>query len=171
MSFIVAGTFDSMTPLHDASETLYDHVHAQWLQSTPIPFDLDMSHTTDTYTIMMPYYSPVPIPDAAPLISMSEFEDHVLNAVMDISMEEAQASPPAGVTSEQWKHLCATSSQCCKRTKKTPSSCCVCMEDIKRRFILPCGHSFHRKCIRQWLNDNHTCPVCRHDVSEQVVIV
>ena len=29
---------------------------------------------------------------------------------------------------------------------------------------LPCGHCFHGGCIRPWLLENNTCPVCRHEL-------
>ena len=27
---------------------------------------------------------------------------------------------------------------------------------------LPCGHVFHAKCIRPWMDEERTCPTCRH---------
>jgi len=29
---------------------------------------------------------------------------------------------------------------------------------------LPCGHSFHWKCIREWLHNHSQCPICRVDL-------
>ena len=29
---------------------------------------------------------------------------------------------------------------------------------------LPCGHCFHGGCIRPWLLEHNTCPVCRHEL-------
>jgi len=31
---------------------------------------------------------------------------------------------------------------------------------------LPCSHSFHWNCIREWLHDHSKCPICRVDLSE-----
>ena len=27
--------------------------------------------------------------------------------------------------------------------------------------VLPCGHIFHYTCLRSWLEQSHSCPVCR----------
>jgi len=31
---------------------------------------------------------------------------------------------------------------------------------------LPCSHSFHWECIREWLHDHSQCPICRVDLHE-----
>ena len=49
-------------------------------------------------------------------------------------------------------------------------SCSVCLEGMRpgdRVMELPCNtkahHFFHFKCGKQWLENNHTCPMCRKD--------
>ena len=40
--------------------------------------------------------------------------------------------------------------------------CSICQEEIlKNEKELSCGHSFHKKCINTWLDENNTCPNCR----------
>lgn len=45
--------------------------------------------------------------------------------------------------------------------------CPICLEifgelDNTRLFCtLKCGHSYHRKCINDWLSKDKTCPNCR----------
>ncbi|XP_058220070.1 NEP1-interacting protein 2-like [Rhododendron vialii] len=48
------------------------------------------------------------------------------------------------------------------------TSCIVCLEDFKKgdfiRALPSCGHSFHLRCIDDWLTIHGSCPVCRGDV-------
>jgi hypothetical protein len=47
-------------------------------------------------------------------------------------------------------------------------SCSICLCDDENELeSLPCGHSFHSKCIISWLLKNNTCPICRFTESEQ----
>ena len=47
------------------------------------------------------------------------------------------------------------------------TKCPVCLNMIgtkqnKFALRLPCGHIFHAKCIRPWMDEERTCPTCRH---------
>jgi len=47
------------------------------------------------------------------------------------------------------------------------SDCCICLEPLKKNekiAQLECEHTFHKDCIKTWLNLNNTCPTCRLDV-------
>ena len=54
--------------------------------------------------------------------------------------------------------------------KHQDGKCSICQLDYEDKEIitkLPCDHTFHKECIKQWLkNYNHICPVCRHDLNE-----
>jgi len=42
--------------------------------------------------------------------------------------------------------------------------CSICYEDYSiamRVMRLPCGHSFHRECLGQWIETHRSCPDCR----------
>jgi len=51
-------------------------------------------------------------------------------------------------------------------TENTPV-CTVCYEDKIHKFLkaLPCGHKFHKKCIKPWAKSNNSCPVCRKAIN------
>lgn len=42
-------------------------------------------------------------------------------------------------------------------------TCAVCLEDMVHAVVrLPCRHSFHTSCIKQWLQRTAACPLCKH---------
>lgn len=48
------------------------------------------------------------------------------------------------------------------------SECVICLNNIhigKKK--LKCGHTFHKKCIKTWLKDENTCPICRKEIKKK----
>jgi hypothetical protein len=51
----------------------------------------------------------------------------------------------------------------------TDTTCAICQEGVTCATRLRvCGHAFHGQCIQQWFTMNPRCPVCRHDVRENL---
>lgn len=52
----------------------------------------------------------------------------------------------------------------------THGECAICQETITSggSRIRHCRHTYHRSCIDSWLLLSVRCPVCRHDIREQV---
>lgn len=55
------------------------------------------------------------------------------------------------------------------------SECSICQDSIDTTIesycsgrsnlvITPCGHVFHASCLHEWLENNNTCPLCRHEL-------
>tara|TARA_B100001123_G_C15342604_1_gene1035609 strand:- start:5636 stop:6079 length:444 start_codon:yes stop_codon:yes gene_type:complete len=45
--------------------------------------------------------------------------------------------------------------------------CVICLEDYQNDgeiTILPCNHSFHYKCMYQWIQKERSCPLCRMSI-------
>jgi hypothetical protein len=38
------------------------------------------------------------------------------------------------------------------------------MPDYTKIIVTTCGHAFHRKCLKDWVAENTTCPTCRTDI-------
>lgn len=51
------------------------------------------------------------------------------------------------------------------------ATCGVCLSEFdstERAVILPCGHSFHSKCISKWLTQfKNSCPLCSAPISNE----
>lgn len=50
--------------------------------------------------------------------------------------------------------------------------CTICLEEFKngeRFVILPCGHAFDEKCIVDWFETSHACPLCRFELPCEVI--
>ena len=50
--------------------------------------------------------------------------------------------------------------------------CSICIQDREDRVVaLPCGHSYHDLCLRNWLKVKAICPICkrsaRHEDSDR----
>ncbi len=49
-------------------------------------------------------------------------------------------------------------------------TCSISLVDFKiedNQRVLPCKHEFHVSCVDPWLLINKTCPLCRHDVTQE----
>ena len=49
-----------------------------------------------------------------------------------------------------------------------PKECTICLKLMKDRFVkkIPCGHTFHIKCLKEWENRKMSCPTCRYKYGE-----
>ena len=48
--------------------------------------------------------------------------------------------------------------------------CSICYEEFSgtsTHVTTICGHQYHRECIRKWLDNNTSCPLCRTDIAVQ----
>ncbi|CAF1118572.1 unnamed protein product [Adineta ricciae] len=44
--------------------------------------------------------------------------------------------------------------------------CAICWEQFDKARCLPCGHLFHQNCLRSWLEQDASCPICRLSLQE-----
>lgn len=45
--------------------------------------------------------------------------------------------------------------------------CIICREEMRDAKKLPCGHLFHFRCLRSWLERQQACPTCRRSIFEE----
>ena len=64
----------------------------------------------------------------------------------------------------QFKHLK-------KYSALTEDKCPICLQKYKSADIIkefPCKHIFHKTCIFKWLKTSNVCPLCKHDITEEI---
>jgi hypothetical protein len=45
------------------------------------------------------------------------------------------------------------------------NECSICLESSINKFMkLNCDHLFHEKCIKKWIENHNSCPICRDDI-------
>lgn len=64
---------------------------------------------------------------------------------------------------------------CCLNNKRVclNSSCTICLEDYtlgENLVLCPCGHCYHRMCIKSWLRIKNLCPMCKMHIGCRNVI-
>ena len=64
----------------------------------------------------------------------------------------------------QYKHLK-------KYSALKEDKCPICLQKYKSSDIIkefPCKHIFHKSCIFKWLKKSNVCPLCKHDITEEI---
>ena len=64
----------------------------------------------------------------------------------------------------QFKHLK-------KYSALKEDKCPICLQKYKSADIIkefPCKHIFHKNCIFKWLKKSNVCPLCKHDITNDV---
>jgi len=50
------------------------------------------------------------------------------------------------------------------------NDCSICQDSLTAPLeILPCGHLFHRQCIKKWFEQRMACPVCRARITDDMI--
>lgn len=52
--------------------------------------------------------------------------------------------------------------------KRHDDDCAICKEAMTCAKKLPCGHLFHKYCLRAWTERSRSCPVCRKQIRPDV---
>jgi len=52
-----------------------------------------------------------------------------------------------------------------KEELQDEDTCPICQEPFESAIRLPCNHFFHKWCLLRWLETQHSCPLCRENLS------
>jgi hypothetical protein len=60
-----------------------------------------------------------------------------------------------------------SNSQNCESSKQKLHNCVICLNKINViRYLTPCNHTFHKKCIIPWIKEHNSCPICRESIDK-----
>ncbi|VDM16089.1 unnamed protein product [Hydatigera taeniaeformis] len=51
---------------------------------------------------------------------------------------------------------------------REPETCAICWDPLWSWRRLPCNHCFHESCLTMWIDQDLSCPTCRHRILPQV---
>ncbi|XP_031475492.1 RING-H2 finger protein ATL43-like [Nymphaea colorata] len=96
----------------------------------------------------------------------------LINEVIDVAATHSGASlTSAGVNKDLINSLPVIQFSSLSCSSCGLEECAICLakfEDTDALHLLPkCRHAFHAECIRQWLADHWSCPVCRQMVEAE----
>lgn len=52
-------------------------------------------------------------------------------------------------------------------------TCSICLEEYNKKDVIwkiQCGHIYHKKCIIEWTDKKLICPLCRENLTNQLLI-
>ena len=65
----------------------------------------------------------------------------------------------------QYKHIQ-------KYESRKETQCAICLEEFKGTDMIKafhkCEHIFHKNCLRDWLKKQVVCPLCKHDLEDDI---
>ena len=82
-----------------------------------------------------------------------------------LQLEDNMGNVNKGLTKNQFEKLPEVKYD--KNKYSENYQCIICMEEfeIKEKVkLLPCGHIFHKNCIKQWLLKQKSCPFCKSEI-------
>ncbi|KAI8647443.1 hypothetical protein BD408DRAFT_439272 [Parasitella parasitica] len=55
-----------------------------------------------------------------------------------------------------------------------PFQCIICLQPLlasgDHAATIPCGHVYHKNCLRPWVNENRNCPLCKKSCNHRQII-
>ncbi|KAK3025922.1 hypothetical protein RJ639_041312 [Escallonia herrerae] len=98
----------------------------------------------------------LPIPQSGNSLSAEILEnDPVAPRAPPASKEVVRKLPVTTITEEIFANL------------SPDAECAICKENLvvsDKMQELPCKHMFHPPCLKPWLDEHNSCPICRHEL-------
>lgn len=83
----------------------------------------------------------------------------------DVEFQEKKNKIILEMDEFQYKHIL-------KYDSRKETRCSICLNDFDRTDIIKsfykCEHIFHKSCLLDWLKKSNTCPLCKHDLKDDI---
>ncbi|KAJ4953748.1 hypothetical protein NE237_030580 [Protea cynaroides] len=97
--------------------------------------------------------------------NLQDFESVIESALQDVDNVCPRAPPASKEVVAKLPIITITEEILAKLGKET--KCAVCTEELvlnDEMQELPCKHMFHPPCLKPWLDEHNSCPICRHEL-------
>ncbi|KAJ4967789.1 hypothetical protein NE237_014490 [Protea cynaroides] len=97
--------------------------------------------------------------------NLQDFESVIESALQDVDNVRPRAPPASKEVVAKLPVITITKEILAKLGKGT--KCAVCTEELvlnDEMQELPCKHMFHPPCLKPWLDEHNSCPICRHEL-------
>ncbi|XP_042500298.1 E3 ubiquitin-protein ligase AIP2 [Macadamia integrifolia] len=98
--------------------------------------------------------------------NLQDFESVIESALLDIDTVHHPRAPPASKeVVAKLPVITITEEILAKLGNET--KCAVCTDELvlnDEMQELPCKHLFHPPCLKPWLDEHNSCPICRHEL-------
>ncbi len=131
--------------------------------------------TTNTFSNYMNWVIPRSVP-----VFRSQNDQQFLNSLLniftqpDVTLMTGIFNLPDPVAITPSNEVLSQASEILTATENHNNvQCMVCLEHLmagqELRKLIFCRHVFHRQCIDTWFERNIRCPICRHDIRDNIV--
>uniref|UniRef100_A0A7M5VB76 RING-type E3 ubiquitin transferase n=1 Tax=Clytia hemisphaerica TaxID=252671 RepID=A0A7M5VB76_9CNID len=64
---------------------------------------------------------------------------------------------------------------CCRKNEAAclNPTCTICLDDFimgENVILCPCGHCYHKKCLKSWLRVKNVCPLCKISIGRRALL-
>ncbi|KAL2922516.1 E3 ubiquitin-protein ligase AIP2 [Bienertia sinuspersici] len=102
-------------------------------------------------------------------VSMMENLDDILPLMEGVEGGGSRAAPPASKEVVGKLPVIRVENEEMLKNKfgEEGAECCICKEKLgvgDEMQEMPCKHLFHPPCLKPWLDEHNSCPICRHEL-------
>ena len=96
------------------------------------------------------------------------FEDEDINSDDDLDLDIKSSN---GLNQEIIDNMEISKIKDVEKLDSDKKKCTICLEDYvngDNSIALPCIHIFHADCIKTWLKNQNTCPICKFEIKYEI---